>query len=62
MILEYRVLKGFLNNLICVFLLVIISVRIRLLDLWRLGLKEFHRAFGRGALTFLYLTDPRILR
>ena len=61
MILEYRIFKGFLNDLICVFLLMIIFVRIRLLGLWRLGLKEFHRAFGRGALAFLYLADTCIL-
>lgn len=62
MILEYRIIKGFLNDLICVFLLMVVSVRVRLLGIWRLGLKEFHRAFGWGALAFLYLANPRILR
>lgn len=66
MILEYRIIKGFLNDLICivllmVFLLVVISVRVRLLDIWRLGLKEFHRAFWRGALAFLNLANSHIL-
>ena len=37
----------------------IISVRTRGLVFWRGGLKEFNRAFGRWALTFLCLANPR---
>ena len=65
LLLGYRIFNGFLNYLIrFIMLLIIISLRrMRMLDIWRRRLEEFHRAFWRGALAFLYLApDPRILR